>query len=663
VDEAKMEIFEADLKNPKGEWKRYIGPKEYLYQTFDKPMGRPLYQNEAMNDLYLAGRRIGKTEGYKTPAKHKMVFNNAYDFQSFRAKTTSANIILTSYEDDKTKDVWTKIAKSHEMLRKLASWKYTEETKDGTVDKVIPGPLFHPFIGGDDLNDVKTNKVKVAGFSKRKVGAGTQIKRTSVFASVAKAIGGEPDWLHGEELGAWKVSAQTFHELADPATKKGGEKFGTIVYSLTGGEIKYSKQVIPLFKNPKMIGAVEYPDVYTRSNSPICKFTPAQFQWEVLRDKFGNIDYEKAWNKEYLLRSEAYDLGPKKYTLHISQFPMVYTDSFMQESSGILPVERASQRLTMLQSDEIRDRYNSAGSQKVHVGQIDFLDKEKRIVAFRKTHDTPITDAQMKNTLHRDDHKGAVVIYEAPAPDEKTKYIAAYDSIEHATGTSLCVVCVFKFFKGADGRVDFNIVAEHVYRHYGNNYRDKNDLQALKLALLYDCQLGPETNKPNILTYAEKNNYYDVLADCPMDIIRTIVPGAAKKYPVGAYISPGMIDGCAGLAAEVSMTEVDREPKMDKKGEHQLLDSQGKKLWDSIWMVDKIDSEYLLNDFIFWKKGGNYDYMSAFFVICLYVKQYIFDGTMIKDDFDSNSLHSDFNKMLDSVSYGSQEEDQNHFEY
>ena len=48
------------LKKEDGSYKTYIDPIEYLYQTFEKPLGLPIYDNPAKDFMWLASRSLGK---------------------------------------------------------------------------------------------------------------------------------------------------------------------------------------------------------------------------------------------------------------------------------------------------------------------------------------------------------------------------------------------------------------------------------------------------------------------------------------------------------------------------------------------------------------------------------------------------------------------------
>ena len=174
----------------------------------------------------------------------------------------------------------------------------------------------------------------------------------------------------------------------------------------------------------------------------------------------------------------------------------------------------------------------------------------------------------------------------------------------------------YKFTKGDKDRRSMYIVCEQVYRFYGERSRDKNDREALKQAAFFRCLIGPETNKHNIIDFSETIGWKSLLARCPIDAKRNISPGAKAKYPYGVYVTSHMKPGLITLAAETLMSVVDfEEVIVDDTSEDR-----------EIWFCDNIPSEFLLNELIHYNKTGNFDSVSAFFVLCLYISQRIIDG-------------------------------------
>ena len=627
--------FQEDyLRRPDGKLKKWQDPKEYLYGTFKEPMGHALYYNDAKNDMTLATRRYGKSEGLKSIKKRLLITNGAKSIEEYLDKSTNVFIILGAYGEKYTEAQYTRLWKSYAEIAHMGSHEYKVRTSKGFKKAKIEGYLWHPFTGSKKLGETMTNEVTVKG-GKEEAGAGSRIMRVTLSQNASAMVGEDPSFINGTEVGTWN-NILTPHNLTDPATRKDLRKFGPIAYDGTGGEMKNSQYARDVFLRPDKIGAVSYPDLYMGSNDRTCRFIPCYHIGRGgTRDDIGNLLLDEAYDHEMKIREEHRKIGMKSLIDHITQYPATPTDMFIQEGNNSMPTERASARLMMIRKRELHEREN------VMIGDIIITDQEKKKVKFiRDDEMVPITKSDMKKDLPQSEHKGAYVLYEPPILNsdgeqiEGAQYIACYDSIEHKEGTSLCVVSVFKFTQGKQGRVFFNIVAEKIYRIYGEDAQNKNDKEALKLAALYGCKFGPETNKPNILTYTEKIGWYDILEECPIGAIRNILPGASMKYDVGAYILPQMTDGLVALAAEVLMTAVDEEE-----------DEDGNK--SEVWMVDRIDSEFLLNDIVFYRKGGNYDYMSCFFVICLYIKQRLMDGSLEKGGGEGNNLFKKFMEVVD----------------
>lgn len=251
----------------------------------------------------------------------------------------------------------------------------------------------------------------------------------------------------------------------------------------------------------------------------------------------------------------------------------------------------------------------------VMVGDIEIVSADKRIVKFRQDNSLlPIIKEGMKH-VSREYHSGAYVLYEPPLLTVEWKaleghnYISTYKGVEHSDGTSFCVVSVFKFTKGRKDRKFFTIVAEKIYRIYGENAQYRNNVEALKLAALYGCKLCPETSNNNsIITHAKELGWYDMLAKCPIDAINVLCSGARQKYDVGVHMTPQIITKLQRIYEETLMTVVN------------VNESE-----EEIMMIDQIDSEYFLDDIVSssYEKNGVSNYMYCFFIICLFIKQRI----------------------------------------
>jgi len=59
-EEIQLRKKDEFLRKANGEYKTYIEARAYLHQTFDKPMGLPLYHNRALNLFVLGSRGFGK---------------------------------------------------------------------------------------------------------------------------------------------------------------------------------------------------------------------------------------------------------------------------------------------------------------------------------------------------------------------------------------------------------------------------------------------------------------------------------------------------------------------------------------------------------------------------------------------------------------------------
>jgi len=100
--------------NKKGFLKEFIHPRDYLFQLHDKPLGRPLYYNDAKNFVILGSRGGGKSY---TAALMCMLFELIFDGEKYykpgdTRRELKAEIDLGSGRKDKSSELAEKIEAS-----------------------------------------------------------------------------------------------------------------------------------------------------------------------------------------------------------------------------------------------------------------------------------------------------------------------------------------------------------------------------------------------------------------------------------------------------------------------------------------------------------------------------------------------------------------------
>ena len=610
-----LEMYADDVRDKYGRFKEYVDPIEYLQSTHKEPLGVPLFQNEKENLIWFASRRVGKSYTGINRMQRGMVVNNASSIEEYYRKNTKFVGLFGSYGDTFTKEHLTKFFDSYNELAKFGAYK-----KDG-LD--FNGALWAPLTGTKTLGGFITNLNKDAG-GKTDVLWGSQVHRFSFEKSESSGVGVASDYFMGDEIGLWDNLEGVNAEITP--TQKRETKFGGSLYMGTGGQVTKALKTKKCYMNPSIIGARGFKDYCNLKNPiPMGMFTPVQYTRNVYRDENGNIDLEKSYRDEIRDREEKFKKGMPAYLKHIFSYCMTYNDIFMQSSTSILPVDRASENLEKTISVPVRQR-NTTYS----IGRLKYDEKED-VYFVEDNFVEPITNYDSLEKAEENQKNGVILIYEPPDKTGESFYLTTYDSVKDPTGTSSCVAAVWKIYGPTGTRT--NVVAESIYRFV--KPKDNDDV-AIKLARYYSnnkkvCMLAPETNVPHIIIYSQEIGFYSQLADTPKLAISQLLK-QSEKYEKGVYRSPGMNEDTPTVCAELLMTAVETIDQED-----------GTK--KEVWMVDEIPSEFLLNDIIYWSLEGNFDYMINLFIFALYMKEWKLRKYFDKP-IEGNDLYSEVKKAL-----------------
>lgn len=582
-----MDMYADHLYDKNGKLKKYMGAKEYLYQTFKEPLGDPLYFGETMNMLTITGRRQGKSYHAISKGQRGFITNGARTLEEYILGETSFNTVFGSFDQIQTKENWRKWEHSYTRLKNLGDYRDDYYNENGYYYDVYSGTL-------EDVNSFITNSFRVKG-EKSKAGVGSITGRVSYDGGMrnwSKAVGFAPNYIVNEEYGTWP-NPDGVNSKNEPALKR-DYYFGSMWSIGTGGEMKYSKNIRTEFFNPKSMRYVEYPNLYQKNGKPTGMFTPTQYSMNQFRNEMGNLDRERAWKQAFIERERKYQAGGQKYIKHISENPMCYNDVFMQGAEGNLPIKEASEHLTILEGIPWRER--EFYGRKPMCGTLSWDGDKKSQVFFK-------ADPSANPIMNHDDlesnteDKYSHVIYEPPMPG--SRYITFYDGVLSDSGTSYTYTHTFKWF-GPDGNFNFNLVAELVSRLPKQR---ANDLEAIKQALFYRdsgsiVSFQPEYNTPSVFVLCEDLGlFYDLLQDCPQKAMSTIIPNYRCKGEKGVRKEPHSIDKINKITGEFLSVPVGT--KLIDEVPHNVL------------LVETIPSEFMLNDIIYYRKDGNFDAFSA----------------------------------------------------
>lgn len=626
-----LDQYADDILDKYGKFKKYVHPRVYQHSTFREPLGDPLYQNENQNLIWFASRRLGKSYHFVSKMVRGFMLNNARTIEEYYSKKTKFVGIFGSYGESYTNEHYTKFFDSYDMLADVGSF------KDQGVNE--EGAYWWPWSGTKESNKYFTNLTKEEG-GKRDVGWGSQIHRFTFSESISAGVGVASDVFIGDEIGLWDDLEGVNSEMTPTQRKE--VKFASSFYGGTGGQVVKALKTKGAFLNPERINAISFPDLCKpKSPKEIGMFIPVQYTKKIYRDENGNIDLRMAYNDELRIRHKEKDKGIGTYIKHIAAYCMTYDDIFMLTSNSGFPIDRASEKLGKITTVPVRERKTTK-----KVGTLIRPKNKEMFVEFVEINNfDPLMNYEDVKKASQEHMEAAVMlVIEEPDRSGKSKYLTCYDTVKDLSGTSMCVVSTYKIY-GQANTVRLNVVCECVYRRLRPN---ENDDVAINMAIWYGALLAPETNaSPNIITRLEELGFMEELgAPCPIDALRTLLL-VNEKYEIGVYVSPQMRIKIPGVCNEVFTTVVSKYK--DEKGDEK-----------EVWMVDEIESEYLLTDIVSFNDTGNFDYISNFFIFALYIKQMTLEGTINEDVRKGNDL---FKQVLESFNKMDQIEQHHVFNY
>ena len=331
---------------------------------------------------------------------------------------------------------------------------------------------------------------------------------------------------------------------------------------------------------------------------------PAYYVDNDFKDENGNTDLEAALAQELSERAKKEKASNSSALDGLMMArPIVPSEMFLSASANVFPTAQLRERLTEV---EVKDTFALIASQ----GTLEYTNSERKEVRWVedvKRRKKPIT------TMNLDAYKGhlesAIVIYEhppsnIPAPTyRRSLYKIVYDPVkDDGGGTSLASILVYKGFStNWEGGMQDTIVAEWIGRLDSvNNIHEI----AIKLALYFNAKILVETNIPDFVRYCRMKNKFTLLQPSPWMAISKAIKKPGKKYDVGVTMTKNLAVHCEQLIRQWLLVEW-------KTSEN------GKKFRN----LHKLLSPRLLNEFITYSRDGNFDHVSSFKLLALWLSQ------------------------------------------
>lgn len=587
-------------RKPNGEYKNYVEAREYLYKTHARPLGSPLFHNEAKNFVCVTSRRIGKSYSMVDgTAVYDMTFNGSRSLDEWINKKTKSTIVLGSDDYKTTGEFLDKFDLCYNHLKKNIG-SYDTGDPNTSTNGYFWTPLNEK---GEGLGKVYKEKGGIV--TNAKYGPGSKMVHVSYGKNPQAGVGYGAKRMIVEE--AAKVpNFQKMHN-ENSATQKRTFKYGYSIYIATGGDIDKIKDLKDVFFNPSKYQCLAYPDLFSNHEKGIGLFLPCYYRNEKWYDKNGNLKIESAFKKEVEERESL--RGAEGFFGHCISFPFKPSEMFVQNFGSKFPVEPIAERLMDLEDGEW---------QKIaKVGTLHYVDRENRKVIFEED-----KYGRLKPILRYGDEKkmsditGAFIQYEPPKsykPDRYSRnplYLAIYDTVAKDkevsganAGTSLSCVLVIKLNDLNDDLFSFNIVAEWFGRY---DELDDNHKMAWKIADYYGCKLFPEINLDDILRFSKKIGRWNDLEDKPTDTPVEIGKGStySKGYMITTQAKPKLLE-YAAQALEVVVGRTDFITGSEYYSEIQKV-------------FHRMPSIRMCDEFLSYNDDENFDGISCFLLWGLY---------------------------------------------
>jgi len=473
---------------------------------------------------------------------------------------------------------------------------------DQTMDKTLEYLNFfneHTGFAKNRLID-KKNFIK-SGYVENVNGVNIEKGYKSVI-DASRTFKDNPDAMRGvdalfillEEAGAFDNLAQSYNAIL-PSLTAGTKVTGQICIIGTSGDMeKGTVDYANMFYNPLAYGLMPFINTWDENaENTVCGFFhPVTWNMEGFYDKQGNSDLEKATEWEMKRRQKILEnsSSPSLLQQHMQEFPLCPADAFSVTSSNIFPVQELRQQLNKVVAENLHIKKGTPVSLVYENGKV-------KAIPDLKGELEPIWNYKPKVS----DLKGAVVIYEYPSKNcPRGLYKIGFDPYRQDEGSSLSSIIVYKGTQQGSFTKDC-IVAEYIGRPYEAD--DVNRI-ALMLAELYNTDIMHENEVTQVKNYFRRIKRLDLLAAQPDSVISVNVKASKVARVYGCHMTDKLKDAAEKYVKDWLM-------------EVQDYDENG----NPIRAIDRIYSIGLLEELIQYNRKGNFDRVSALFMVMFQIQE------------------------------------------
>ncbi len=615
----RLKALERHCRRKDGTWKKYVEAWDYLTWFYHHvnprpfPLGKPLYENETYNGLWLGSRGIGKT------------------------------YIL--FGGDATHEYWTGGAMYYEELRDKPKVNMmvgaTTSRYLGTAIEAVrvsftnmPGTDFspHPYFTKTATNDWLGDRGVIEQIGRRDdgtyYGSRSRIGKAVIpINSPEVVVSTRSKRFYLDEIGLVENAKKVF-DAADATLSSPDGKFGCLFGSGTGGNLDKILETQTLFTTPNENKIYAIPN-YWHDMALQGLFMPASYKLSEYK-KNGNTMLMEA-TKAILKERDTISGGDiTKQTGKRMNEPLEPREMFLSGKSDYFDLETVIDRIDVLNPTskdgilrKIAKIYELELGEPTSDGNRDTYQILATISDKESDWNQVILD--YRNQANKE---GRLLVFEPPMGDGRefldynNLYKVVYDpKSDLETGQSFACI---KVWKGkperglGPGELVNNIVATAKVKH------EEAHKLFLMLCLWYRAKGQYERNVSGIPDYFTKFGLKWLLQFTPISYIRDVTPGSRQSQETGIFIT----DTAAGR----EVVGLKREGLKALRRLHKStanVDVTGRKFKHCEYWYDVS----LLSEMNFFDHEGNFDDISAMIILMLWLEaEYMPDASKFAGD-------------------------------
>lgn len=574
--------------------KKYVDPLEYLNKTHKLSLGIPLYENNALNFFVLGTRGGGKSHIASSVMEHEWMTDGCKTLESFLLGKNKVEIFCGSASSTKSSALFQKFMDSQ---KNLPGAYQDRDYYPPPFSRVNSGTLKV----GNSKTPFKFEYEKKIGNNPIKQGTGSVIIHETFKDNKQAAVGGRYNVLVVEEVGLEEKILEV-HGANESTQDMGNGKFGSSYYLGTGGNMEKVIESERIFRDPEGYSFLAFKDIY-EGRGLIGFFLPSVYSNLGYKDKMGNTDVETSLKYEMEERElRKKNNNTSAYDQYIMSRPLKPSEMFLSKTGNKFPI-------VMLREQQAEnDRYEY----KKHLRTIGYLLEDKNVICgvkFKPDFDLKPIDRfphDVKGSI-----EGVWEIYEHPPAGivPSGLYKVIYDPIkDEGGGSSLAAIYVYK----SNNTIDAN--GNELIAWWVGRFDKPDDIhnQCVMSAKYYNAQVMFENNIIDFKNYCMRMGCYHILASTPKQIIERALRDPTFKYDVGIPMTTPLKQYALRLAQQWLLDN-------KKAYTEELIDGTSREV--IVRNLHTIKDNLLLEELIQYNDKGNFDRVSAFLLLMLWIEQ------------------------------------------